>query len=100
MRRKSTTKMLEADLKTKMLEADLKRVGAAKAVVDKAWRAALAGCPGDMKCGEWLERHAETMLAAAYDSARCQQALAEETAIARGTLYRGTFGLLFPVRWR
>ena len=39
-------------------------------------------------------------LRAAYDNALAILDVAEQAAIDRGTMYRGIFGIMTPIRWK
>lgn len=81
-----------------MAAADEKRIAAAQEIVEVRFRAALAGCPADMGCGIWIDRHAVPALREAYRAAIERRTAAEQSAIDRGTHYRGTFGTVYRIR--
>ena len=83
-----------------MLEADEKRIGKARHALDTAFNRALVGCPSEMGCGTWIRSHAMSDLRAAYDNALAILDVAEQAAIDRGTMYRGIFGIMTPIRWK
>lgn len=82
-----------------MLLADEKRIAKARALRDVAFDAALVGCPGDMGCGTWIDKHAVPELRAAYRDASEKLTAAEQAAVNRGTMYHSTFGALYPISW-
>jgi hypothetical protein len=83
-----------------MLAADEKRIDKARKIMDAAFNAALTGCPSDMGCGTWIKQHASADLRAAYDKANEALLAAEQSAIERGTMYRGTYNLMTAIRWK
>lgn len=82
-----------------MGDADEKRIAKARTIMDAAFQAALIGCSADMGCGTWIDRHASEPLREAYRTAHAGVTAAEQAAIDRGTMYRGTYGMVQRIRW-
>lgn len=82
-----------------MGDADERRIAASRAKQDTAFHAALVGCPADMGCGTWIDHHATVPLRTAYRAACDVVRAAEQAAIDRGTMYRGTYGSVYRIHW-
>lgn len=82
-----------------MYLADEKRITKAREIMDAAWGAAMTGCPYHVPCETWLNGAADQRLVEAYHVAAKTHETTQQAAVDRGTVYRGTHGLLFRVAW-